>query len=223
LAAKVLLALACTSLLLARLTTAQNGTPTAAVPPPVPEPEPAELLRKATYDISFADSHLTQAGGKFLLNQLAHAQFVLLGEPHFDHDTPLFADALYHDLHAKYGFHHLVVEQDAVGMQDALQPESRGDVAKIAAIARLDPYLTGFASDQDLQFLADVARLEKGPDPVWGIEQAQGTTRYFRELAQLAPNATVRSECESLLTAARAIEMCQRRCSSSAMNICTMA
>lgn len=195
-ATKILLALACTSLFLAQLTQAQ-----------IPAPDPAELLRKATYDISFSGSHLSQAGGEHLLNQLAHAQFVLIGESHFDHDTPIFADALYHDLHSKYGFHHLVVEQDGVGMQDALKPETRGDAAKIAAIARQDPYLIGFASDQDLQFLANVARLETGPDPVWGLEQTQGTTRYIRELAQLAPNAAVRADCESLLTAARTLEM----------------
>ena len=91
-------------------------------------------------------------------------------------------------------------------MEDALQPGARGDVRALAAIARRDPYLIGFASDQDLQFLADVARTEKGPDPIWGLEQTQGTTRYLEELGKLAPTPKVRAACESLLEAARKIE-----------------
>ncbi len=186
--------------------TSKSMNKAAAPMPQPPPPDTADLVQKASRDIAFANGHLSEAGGDFLLNELKHAQFVLIGESHYDHDTPLFADALYHDLHAKFGFHHLVVEQDFVGMEDALKPGVRGDVSALAAIARRDPYLIGFASDQDLQFLADVARLEQGPDPIWGLEQTQGTTRYLEELAQLAPSAEVRSECVSLLDAARKIE-----------------
>ncbi len=172
----------------------------------IPPPDSAELLQRASRAISFSNGHLGDAGGAFLLGETNHAQFVLIGESHFDHDTPIFADALYHDLHDKYGFHHLVVEQDAVGMEDALKPDVRGDVKALARIAQGDPYLIGFASDQDLQFLADVARLETNPDPIWGLEQTQGTTRYLQELAGLAPSADVRAECTALLQTARKIE-----------------
>ena len=173
--------------------------------PQVP-PDTAVLLQNASRDIAFSNGHLSAPGGEFLLAELAHAQFVLIGESHYDHDTPIFADALYHDLHTKLGFHHLVVEQDSVGMEDALKPGARGNVTALAAIARRYPYLIGFASDQDLQFLADVARTEKGSDPIWGLEQTQGTTRYLEELAKLAPTPEVRAACESLLAAARKIE-----------------
>ena len=173
---------------------------------PQTPPDTAVLLQKARRDIAFSNGHLSGPGGEFLLAKLDRAQFVLIGESHYDHDTPIFADALYRDLHAKYGFHHLVVEQDSVGMEDALKPGVRGDAAALAAIARRDPYLIGFASDQDLQFLADVARSETGPDPIWGLEQTQGTTRYLKELAKLAPTPAVRATCESLLLAAEKIE-----------------
>lgn len=179
---------------------AAAGTP---LPPP---PDTAELLQKASRSISFSGDHLGDSGGLFLLSETRHAQFVLIGESHYDHDTPLLAGALYHELHDKYGFHHLVVEQDAVGMEDALKPGVRGDVKALAGLAQHDPYLIGFASDQDLQLLADVARLEKNPDPIWGLEQTQGTTRYLQELAGLAPSADLRTECETLLAAARKIE-----------------
>jgi hypothetical protein len=178
----------------------------AAAPIQQPPPDTADLVQKASRDIAFADRRLSGAGGDFLLEEIAHAQFVLIGESHYDHDTPLFADALYHALHAQFGFHHLVVEQDFVGMEDALKPGARGDVRALAAIARRDPYLVGFASDQDLQLLADVARLEQVPDPIWGLEQTQGTTRYLAELVQIASSAKLSSECNSLLEAARKIE-----------------
>lgn len=177
-----------------------------ATPAAQAQPDTAALLQQASRDIAFSNGHLSGAGAEFLLAQFAHAQFVLIGESHYDHDTPLFADVLYRELHAKLGFHHLVVEQDSVGMEDALQPGVRGDATALAAIARRDPYLIGFASDQDLQLLADAARIEKGPDPIWGLEQTQGTTRYLRELAQLARTPEVRAACESLLSAAGAIE-----------------
>jgi hypothetical protein len=169
-------------------------------------PDTANLVQKASRDIDFADHRLSGSGGDFLLTEVAHAQFVLIGESHYDHDTPVFADALYQTLHEKFGFHHLVVEQDFVGMEDGLKPGVRGDVRALAAIARRYPYLIGFASDQDLQLLADVARLEHVPDPIWGLEQTQGTTRYLEELAQIAPSAELRSECELPLDAARKIE-----------------
>lgn len=110
-------------------------------------PDTALLLQKASRDIAFANGHLSGPGAEFLFAELAHAQFVLIGESHYDHDTPIFAGALYQDLHAKLGFHHVVVEQDPVGMQDALRPGARGEVTALAAIARRDPYLIGFASD----------------------------------------------------------------------------
>jgi hypothetical protein len=186
--------------------TSKSMNQAAAPVPQPPPPDTVDLVQKASLDIAFENGRLSRAGGNFLLSELKHAQFVLIGESHYDHDTPLFADALYRDLHAKFGFHHLVVEQDFVGMEDGLKPGVRGDVRALAAIARRDPYLIGFASDQDLEFLADVAHLEQVPDPIWGLEQTQGTTRYLGELVPLAPTAEVRSECLSLLDAARKIE-----------------
>lgn len=169
-------------------------------------PDTQRLLTNATYAFSFADGRLSGEGRAHLMQQVAGAQFVLLGESHYDHDTPLFAAALYRELNSELGFHHLVVEQDSVGIEDSLAAGTRGDAAAIAKIARGDAYLLGFSSDQDLQLLADVGRLEKNADPIWGLEQTQGTTRYLRELAALAPSSGLRAECENLLAAAAKIE-----------------
>jgi hypothetical protein len=172
-----------------------------------PEPDLAALVAQASYPISFANGRLSGAGQEHLMHELSTAQFVLLGESHYDHDTPLFAGALYRELQAKMGFHHFVVEQDPIAIEDALKPGTRGNASAIAEIAKRDPYLFGFASDQDLALLADVGRLDQGPDTIWGLEQAQGTTRYLKELRELAGTPALRAECTQLLDEARKIEM----------------
>jgi hypothetical protein len=173
---------------------------------PNPAPDAATLLKNATYAISFAKGHLGGEGHTHLMQALAQTQFVLIGESHYDHDTPLFVEALYRELNAQLGFHHFVVEQDPIGIEDTLKPGIRGNAAAMAEVAKRDPYLIGFASDQDLQLLADIGNLEKVPDPIWGLEQAQGTTRYLAELSKLSPTPALRAECERLLAAAKKIE-----------------
>ena len=128
---------------------------------------------------------------------------MLIGESHFEHDTPLFADALYRMLAHDHGFHHLVVEQDGVGIEDLLKPGVRGNLAATAAVAKAHPTLIGFASDQDLGFLADVAAREKGPSPIWGVEQVQGAARYLEELDAKAPSPKVKAMIAPLLEEAR--------------------
>jgi hypothetical protein len=138
-------------------------------------PDTQMLLANASHAFSSAGGRLIGEGRTHLLQQVAGAQFVLIGESHYDHDTPLFAVALYRELNSELGFHHLVVEQDPVGIEDSFAAGARGDAAAIAQIARRDPYLLGFSSDQDLQLLADVGRLEKNADPIWGLQTAIST------------------------------------------------
>ena len=128
---------------------------------------------------------------------------MLIGESHFEHDTPLFADALFRMLEQDHGFHHLVVEQDGIGIEDILKPGVRGNLEATAAVARGAPDLIGFASDQDLGFLADVAAREHGPSPVWGLEQVQGAARYLEELDAKAPSPQVKAMIAPLLAEAR--------------------
>jgi hypothetical protein len=169
-------------------------------------PDAVTLLKNATYAISFAKGRFEGEGHTHLMQALAKTQFVLIGESHYDHDTPLFVEALYRELNSQLGYHHFVVEQDPIGIEDTLKPGIRGNAAAMAEVAKRDPYLIGFASDQDLQLLADIGNLEKVPDPIWGLEQAQGTTRYLEELSKLSATSALRAECDRLLAAAKKIE-----------------
>ncbi len=191
----VLAAMLC---LAAAASTAQTAAPAAP-----PDPDLHALVAANTYAISFDGPEVSGPGGRFLEKVTDNAQFVLIGESHFEHDTPLFADVLFHMLERAHGFHHLVVEQDGVGMEDILKPGVRGNLEATAAVAKAHPTLIGFASDQDLGFLADVGAREKGPSPIWGVEQVQGAARYLEELDAKAPSASVKAMIAPLLAEAR--------------------
>lgn len=178
----------------------------AQTPPAAPkpaEPDLKALVQGATYGIGFADGRLSGPGAVFLDKVTDNSQFVLIGESHFEHDTPLFADALFRMMEQDHGFHHLVVEQDGIGIEDILKPGVRGNLEATAAVAKAHPTLIGFASDQDLAFLADVAAREHGPSPIWGLEQVQGAARYLEELDAKAPTAQVKALIAPLLAEAR--------------------
>ncbi len=184
------------------LTVGAVGAQTAPAAKPA-DPDTAALIKANTYDLSFEGDELGGPGGAFLSKVTDKSQFVLIGESHFEHDTPIFADALFHMLERDHDFHHLVVEQDGVGIEDLLKPGVRGDLAPTAAVAKAHPTLIGFASDQDLAFLADVAKREKGASPIWGVEQVQGAARYLEELDAKAPSPQVRAMIAPLLEEAK--------------------
>jgi len=170
------------------------------------DPEPAALIAANMRPFAFADGTLSGPGAAFLEAATADSQFVLFGEDHYLRDTPVFAAALYRMLRERHGFHQLVVEQDRVAMEDALAPANRGDARKLGALASRYPNLFEFASDQDLELLALVGRLEKGPGAICGIEQALGPVRYFDELSGAAPNAAVKAEIAALRTLALSLD-----------------
>ena len=170
-----------------------------------PEPDVQQLIASNSLPLDFTGGHLAGPGAALLEEATADSQFVLLGEDHYQHDVPILGDALFRMLRAKHGFHHLVVEQDRIAIEDSLKPGNRGNAAKLGALAHRYPGLFEFASDQDLELLADVGRLSSGPTAICGIEQALGPERYFDELRELAPNAAVRSEIERLR--ARAVQL----------------
>ena len=169
-------------------------------------PRVADLVSRNSYGFELSATALQGTGADFLRRQSAGAQFVLLGEDHMDHATPLFAGALYRMLHDVHGYRHLVVEQDPVAIEDALRPGIRGNADRIAAHARRYPSLYEFDTDEDLAFLAQAGSLVPGSDAIWGVEQATGAVRYLEELVALAPDASARERAAALLAAAAAAD-----------------
>ena len=162
-----------------------------------------DMRAPATYPLTWSEHDLSGPGADHLREALQRVQFVLVGEEHNDRDTPLFTRALYEVLHREDGFSHLIVEQDPLGIELTLASGQRGSAAAIGAKLRTWPTLLGFASDQDLAFLADAGTVTNGPDAIWGVEQAQSPVRYLEELATFAPPGEVRTTVDRLLARAR--------------------
>ena len=169
-------------------------------------PRIADLVAANSHPFAYSATTLSGPGAEVMLRAFGDAQFVLLGEDHMDHATPIFAGALFRTLHDRFGFRHLVVEQDPVAIVAALGPEVRGHPERLAALAKRYPSLFEFDSDEDLTLLAEVGAGVKGPDAIWGVEQATGAIRYLEELVALAPSPMARARAESVLEASRAAD-----------------
>ena len=100
-----------------------------------PAPLAAELVAANLHELQYTAEAISGPGSRFLREATAGSQFVLLGEDHMDHATPVFAGALFRMLHSDHGFRYLVVEQDPVAIEEALAPSVRGDVDAIGATA----------------------------------------------------------------------------------------
>ncbi len=172
-----------------------------------PPPDPAVVLPENTHAFTLTPERtITGPGADFLVKATADAQFFLFGEDHHDRDTPLLASAIYRLRAQEHGYAHAVVEQDPLGVEMLLARDVRGDVKRMGEAIRRYPTSIGFASDQDLQFLADAATVNAGPEAIWGIEQVQSATLHLSELERLAPDARRKEMVASVLADARATE-----------------
>lgn len=159
------------------------------------EPDPSALLAAHSYPFRIdASGNLHGPGADRIRHETADAQFVLFGEAHHDRDSPRLALAIYRMLQAAHRFEAVVLELDPLAVEATVQPPIRGDVKRVAELARRYPSHIGFASDQDLAFLAEATTLGRA----WGIEQAQGATRYLEELAAIATTAQLARELKAL-------------------------
>ena len=160
------------------------------------------LLAAATRPFTYDGGELAGPGADFMFGQMANAQFVFLGESHHDHEVPIFAGALFARLQADLGYRYLAVEQDLLAIEAV--NSYRGDLSKIVALAKRYPTHIGFASDQDLAFLAQASKSARPGDPtVWGLEQAQGVAPYLEELIPLASDAATKATTHALLDEVR--------------------
>jgi len=163
----------------------------------------ANLIARHSHPFTLDENdRIAGPGAEHLRRETRAAQYLLFGEDHHDHDTPRLATAIYRMLREAHGYDVLVVEQDPLAIEAINQPPLRGDLKQIAALARRYPAHIGFASDQDLAFLADASR----QGPVWGVEQAQGATRYLEELEALADSEPLKARVTALLQEARSKE-----------------
>ena len=179
---------------------------TAAQADPPPAPLAADLVAANLHEFKYTDGGLSGPGAAFLRQATARSQFVLLGEDHMDHATPVFAGALFRMLRADHGFRFLVVEQDPVAIEEALAPSVRGDVDAIGRLAGRWTSLFEFDSDEDLALIAMAGALETTGPAIWGVEQTTGASRALAELVELAPDEPARRAAVSLLATVQRLD-----------------
>ena len=169
-------------------------------------PSARQLVEKHSHTFEYDTSTLRGQRAGFLLTNTTRNQFVLLGEDHMDHATPIFSGALYRLLHDRHGFRYVVVEQDPLAIEAALASPLRGNADNIAALATRYPTLFEFDTDEDLQLLARVGQLENRNDAIWGVEQATGAVTYLEELVTRASSPAAKRLAQQLLAEARAAD-----------------
>jgi hypothetical protein len=69
-------------------------------------PRIADLVAANSHPFAYTSTALSGPGADVMLGALGGVQFVLLGEDHMDHATPVFAGALFRTLHDRLGFRH---------------------------------------------------------------------------------------------------------------------
>ena len=173
---------------------------------PLPAPQAAELVAANLHEFQYTAEAMSGPGSRFLREATAGSQFVLLGEDHMDHATPVFAGALFRMLHSDHGFRYLVVEQDPVAIEEALAPSVRGDVDAIGRLAGRWTSLFEFDSDEDLALIALAGALEPTGPAIWGVEQTTGASRAIAELVDLAPGEPARRAAMSLLATVQRLD-----------------
>ena len=143
-----------------------------------------ELLSANTHPISLGDDGISGPGADLILQLAEDAQFVALGEEHNNFHIPAVTTALFAELHERYDFRYFMTEQDPVMMELMSRPPVKGDVQAVNDLALRYPMGVTFNSDQELEMLADIARISSAEfDPIWGCDQAAAGTHTLDQLA----------------------------------------
>ena len=153
-----------------------------------------DLLNANTFPIALDDGAITGPGADLILQLAQDAQFVALGEEHYNLYIPAITTAIFARLHERYGFRYFMTEQDPVMMELMSRPPARGDIEQVNSLAQRYPMGVTFNSDEELEMLATIGGLSDADmDPIWGCDQAAGVTHTLDQLAQAVEDDELRS------------------------------
>jgi hypothetical protein len=166
-----------------------------------------DLVRHNTYAMAFDGQSVSGRGWDLIVTRAADAQFVALGEEHFNHEMPLFNVQLLRQLQRRYSFTFLALEEDPLTMALSNRKPLRGSYEANVAYARSYPNAFTFDSYDEIRMIADV---ESSCDPklscVWGLDQAFGALHYLETFANFAPNAQARQITNEMIASAKLYE-----------------
>ena len=142
------------------------------------------LLEAHTHEITLDGEDLSGPGADLIFDLAGSAQFVALGEEHYNFYIPRITTAIFAGLQDQHGFRYFMTEQDPVMMEIMSRKPARGSVDAINDLARRYPMGVTFNSDEELEMLANIGHLSTTEfDPIWGCDQAAGVTHALDQLA----------------------------------------
>ena len=143
-----------------------------------------ELLSANSHPIRLGDHGISGPGADLIIRLAEDAQFVALGEEHYNYYIPAIATALFGEMRERYDYRYFMTEQDPVMMELMSRPPAKGDPNRINDLARRYPMGVTFNSDEELKMLADIGRISSTEiDVIWGCDQAAGVTHTLDQLA----------------------------------------
>ena len=165
------------------------------------------LLQAGRLRLDFAESRPMGPGFDFLIEEAAGAQFVMVGESHNVKQIPQFTSYLFRELHDRYGFDYLALEDGPFIAELFSDPAVRGDREATLALANRYVNALQFWNDQEVQMILDVGRISRASaSPVWGLDQAWGGLHVLERLLELAPDASARAMVSDLVEHVRTRE-----------------
>jgi hypothetical protein len=166
-----------------------------------------DLVRHNTYAMGFDGRSVSGPGWDLIVARAGDAQFVALGEEHFNHEMPLFNIQLLRELQRRYSFKFLALEEDPLTMELSNSKPLRGSYDANVAYARSYPNAFTFDSFDEIRMIADA---ESSCDAklacVWGLDQAFGALHYLETFVDSAPTPQARQITEAMISSAKPYE-----------------
>ena len=166
------------------------------------------LLRAHSYGLSISRGSLEGEGLDLILEAARDAQFFVIAEEHNVSALNALSGHLFEELHGRFGFNYIALEQGTVVTSMLGDERRRGDMTAIRELIHTYPHAPTFATDEELQLVADVGgRSSAETNPIWGVDQEFGVLHILERLAELAPDKAARDKVKELADSARAYEL----------------
>jgi hypothetical protein len=157
------------------------------------------LISRNSATFTLTDGRMSGLGAEQIITAARGAHFVVIGENHNTRAIPELTVALFRDLHARYGFNYLALEEGpALGRQ--LSQAVRG--GKPDGAFRLGlrfPNAFHMYTEEELRMIDRVGAISNAKkEPIWGLNQEFGMLHVLERLIQIAPTASARAAADQL-------------------------
>lgn len=162
------------------------------------------LLKAHMHPMSLKGTRASGPGFDVLVESASTAQFFIIAEEHNLRELNELSVALFDELQAKYGVHHLVLEQGEIiaSWIDAAARDGGRD--SVNALVRRYPHAPTFATDEELELMVHVRQASPSPEQaVWGVDQELAAMHLLERLAELTESPEARTEMLRLADEAR--------------------